>query len=85
MIIYVTKYAFKKGIVAVEGEILERGMVRITWDGHFYDYLHHEGKDWARTESEARDIVKTMQAKRIISLSKQLEKLRNLEVKVRHL
>lgn len=75
--VWITKYALCGGIFCVDAEICHdtsSGMV--TWGDKFSQYAH--GKEWYRTEGEARLRAEQMRKSRIASLNKSIAKLEKL-------
>lgn len=77
MQIYSTKYALTDGIVEKEVRDVGDGMVEVL-EGYGY-YLHGEGKEWHRTWESAVARAEEMRHKKIKSVEKQLEKLKNMK------
>lgn len=73
---FVTKYALKRGIEELEGELCEGGSLFRTgkpgWSEYFHEKEHHDRRE------EAVLVAEQMRAKKIASLEKQLAKLRKL-------
>jgi virulence-associated protein VapD len=74
--IYITKHALTRGILTADADI--RGeLARLGTRGQAGNvYYHGEGRDWHRTEEAARAKVAKMIAKRLASLQKQIETLK---------
>lgn len=76
--VWVTRWALTKGILKVKAEI-DGGMA--SWASQFgREYAH--GKDWHRTESNARKRVEEMRKNKIRSLRASIGKITDLKVKV---
>jgi len=75
---YVTKYALTMGILELEVEDADDGMIKDT-RGQFPSYYHGEGKEWHRTREAAVKRAEVMRTKKIASIKKQLAKIENLE------
>lgn len=73
--IYVTKWAFTKGVLKVEGAEVERGSAfwRTGYRGQFLNAAH--GRDWHRTLACAHVRVDEMRKKKIAAMKKQIAKL----------
>jgi hypothetical protein len=79
---FITKWALASGIVESEVEVDESCPSYISWgrDGFGNDSsAYGEGKQWHRTRQQAVEHANSMRDKRIISLMKQIEKLRKLK------
>lgn len=76
--IYVTRFALTVGIQKVEAKIHDNGaMASYRVEGHWIDtYVH--GKDFWRTEEDAKARANEMVTKKIASIEKQLVKLKKL-------
>lgn len=79
MIVYVVKYWQTDGIRAREVNLLERGNCLTTDNGICKQFFSKN--DFAYTLEEARDKVRVLRNKKIVSLVKQLDKIKSLEVK----
>lgn len=67
-----------KGAVRVDGCVQDRdGTIRKP-GGFAWFYRNTEGKDWCRTEAQARAVAEQIRLKRIASLKKQLAQLEKL-------
>lgn len=79
MKVYITKYALTQGIFEAEAEECPgfKGMIEIS--GEYPEYYHGEGKDWHRTKAGAVKRAEEMREKKILSLQKQIERLKNLK------
>lgn len=81
--VYITKYALTKGILVLEVRRDFNG----TWDAGHYCYTRRNqqfklGSNAFFTEDEALVAAEEMRQKKLVSLTKQVEKIRNLEIKV---
>lgn len=74
---WITKYALTSGIIQIEGEITENGLL---YDIHtsFPTYYHGEGNEWHRTKESAIAKAEEMRQKKIESLKKQIKKLETM-------
>jgi hypothetical protein len=73
MRVWITKYALTKGIKEVEGEACENTLTDMfdAGKGEFYHRL-----DWHKTREEALKHAEWMRVKKIKSLTKQIDKLK---------
>ena len=79
MQVFITKYALTKGIFEAEAEVFpERDMIRVTGENGYDTYFHGEGKDWHGSLKDAKKRSEEMRKKKISTLEKQLEKVKNL-------
>lgn len=84
MKVWITKYALTKGIF--ETEVTSKcldidptgNMICITENG-FNSYCHGEGKEWNKDKESAIKRADEMKKKKISSLKKQIEKLKNMK------
>jgi hypothetical protein len=78
MKVWITKYALTKGIyeVEVEGSSSTPSMVVSRQEGTYPMFYHGEGTEWHQTEESARNKANQMVASELISLEKQIQKLR---------
>lgn len=79
MIVYVTKYALTKGIQMHEvGE--PSGSTELVTDvrGWQYGEFHGQGREWHKTLESARIRAEELREAKIVSLQKQIKKLKNL-------
>jgi hypothetical protein len=80
---WITKYALTSGIFEAEGEICESvniDMIKVNRGGRRYDETFHgEGKDWHKSVESANYRAMAMRDAKIISLEKQINKLKNLK------
>lgn len=81
MKVYITKYALTEGITEKEVELCQTNFDMVqTKDGmRFNCYYHGEGKEWHRTWESAVARAEEMRQKKIKSVEKQLEKLKNMK------
>lgn len=77
MKVYITKYALTQGIFEKEAE--DRGDEVIKTVDEWPALFHGEGKEWHRTKESAVKRAEEMKIKKIQSLGKQIEKLKNLK------
>jgi len=70
---YITKYALSKGIFELEGEKRGIAIAAPHYDGWYYP------PDWYETREEAIARAEQMRQKKIASLEKQIEKLKNMK------
>lgn len=76
--IYVTRYALTKGIQKVDATLHDNGaMASYKMEGH-WDTAYVHGKDFWRTEEDAKKRANEMVAKKVASTEKQLVKLKKL-------
>jgi len=77
MKVWITKYAFTKGIQIVEGRISNIGSGSMfCYRQNGYDCsAHGEGRDWHRTQESAIRRVEAMRVNKIASLKKSIAKL----------
>lgn len=76
--IYITKYATTKGVLRRSAYISEFGTAHVT--DFMFPFQHDE---YYITETEAVAAAEHQRAKRMASLEKTLDRLRNLTIKVR--
>lgn len=74
---YVTNYALTKGIQEVYAEEIGNNMIRTP--GPYCQYFHTEGKDWHRTIKSAKSRAEEMRTKKLLSLSRSVQKLSKLK------
>jgi len=78
MKIWNSKYALTKGLLEQEAKEAGESMVKVgPWQ-----YLHGEGREWHRTREQAVSRAEMMRKKKIVSVSKQLERLNALRFDV---
>ena len=78
MRVYITKYALSDGIMEVEAtETSQPNMICYTCNGS-YPQFFHKG-DWYNNKEDANKQAETMRVKRIVSLEKQIAKLKKLK------
>lgn len=79
--VFITKYALTSGITRLMGEISKQfpEMVSANNPGCYGYCFHGEGCDWHRTWASALGRAEQMRAKKIISLEKQIKKLRAMK------
>jgi ketol-acid reductoisomerase len=75
MKVWITKYALTQGIIETEAERSKNHEDMI--DTGKFGYYH--GSDWHKTKQEAIKKAEEMKEKKILSLEKQLTKLRILK------
>lgn len=85
--IWVTKYALTDGVRKFEvpaGDVDDRMVVirpqslhEMTW------YVHGKGRDWHQSEEEALKRAEVMRVDKIASAERQIQRLRNLAIKVK--
>ena len=78
---YVTKYALTQGIIPVKGTITDKGVLKVR-DSSFQNRTHTSflpSKTWVETWEEAVEEAERLREKKILSLEKQLLKLKMLE------
>ena len=74
---YVTKYALTEGIIKTEGAVSEYGTLYYP-GGLFYVGKNH----WTTSEHDAFIKAEKMRRAKILSLEKQIDRLRGLEIRV---
>lgn len=75
--VWITKYALSGGIFCVDAEIRhDISSDMVTWGERHAQHAH--GKEWHRTEGEARARAEKMRKDRIASLNKSIAKLEKL-------
>lgn len=70
MSFYIVKYALSKGIQIEEGEISERGYLKVPGD-----YSLYGENDYATSMEQALKMAEAKRVKKIFSLQKQIDKL----------
>lgn len=84
MKVWITKYALSSGIIEADAEISSNfpSMINCAKTGFFADIpfpvFHGDGKDWHRTEADAKARANAMVQAKIKSVKKSLEKLEKL-------
>jgi len=78
---WVTKYALTQGIFKVEGEICVGIDPNMFSFKRGYDMSVFKN-EWFRTEAEALEHVEVMRAKKIASLNRNIDKLKNLNIEI---
>lgn len=73
---WITKYAITKGILEKEVEDCKDSMVEES-DNHFPTYYH--GTDWHTDKQSAIAKAEEMRLRKIASLKRQIEKLKNMK------
>jgi hypothetical protein len=79
MEIWVTKYALTSGIIKAEVEDFRNGCVIVKGGDHHMRFC----SEWYTTEREAMERAETLKKKKIKSLEKQLEKLKNIKIQIK--
>lgn len=81
---YVTARALTEGVLAVDGELHDRGILIVGDASRVFGttYYHGEGKDWHRTEAQAMLRAESMRQAKLKSLRKSLAKLEAMTFKV---
>jgi hypothetical protein len=79
MKVFITKYALTQGITELDAEEVGNGMIRT--NGQFAAYFHGLGREWHTDRQSAISAARHMQALKIISLEKQIDKIRRMEFK----
>lgn len=77
MKVYITKYALTKGIEVCEAETSDIYSDNIFTKEKYRRYFHKG--DWWKNENEAIKKAEEMRVKKITSLEKQIQKLKNLK------
>lgn len=82
---FITKYALTQGILEVEGE-LDQDSEYLSWktEGSWLRQ-YTARRDFCATLPGALAVAEQMRIRKIASLEKQVAKLRNCEIEVRHL
>lgn len=79
--VWITKYALTTGIYKTEGKTssISEDMIctKVNDDTVHYNLIFH-GKDWYTSEKAAIEQAEEMRAKKLISLEKQIEKIKAL-------
>ncbi len=86
MRIWVTKYALTRGIIEAKTEIRNVYQTRqqqgvLFRDGARTGYAYGENRQWCRTKEAAIEVAERMQARKLKSLQKQMNKTRKLVFK----
>jgi hypothetical protein len=79
---WISKYALTQGVYSVEAEEPTASipsMISVRQKTTYSTCYHGEGRDWHRTEAEARTKANKMVQDKIKSLKKQLKKLEVME------
>ena len=78
---WITTYALTSGIKEVSGEISKGSVSMFCYGDQSYggQFAHGKGKDWHLTKEGALKRADAMRLKKITSLLKQIEKLRDME------
>jgi len=79
--VWITKYALTQGILedyVVVCHDTDKNMVKIA-GGSWTDIFHGEGKEWHRTKESAIKCAEEMRLKKISSVEKQLQKLKDMK------
>lgn len=76
---FITKYALTQGIFKKIVEDCGGGMVATVGDAYTGMY-HGEGREWHRSLQAAKSHAETMRQAKIVSLERQIEKLRVMEI-----
>lgn len=82
MKVYITKHALTQGIEEKEAKTCEDinhpDMISIL-NVRYNEFYHKEGKEWHKTKEAAIQKAEEMRIKKIKSLEKQIEKLKELK------
>lgn len=78
MKVWISKYALTKGLFEVDVELSNKfpDMVR---EKNTIVFYHGEGKEWHRTKECAVKRAEEMRIKKIESLTKQIQKIKDME------
>lgn len=84
MKVYITKYALTSGVFSGEAEICkdtstDMAIVRGKDFNQFDQYYH--GKNWHKTKEEAIARAETMRENKLVSLKKQIQKIKGIDFK----
>ena len=76
---YITKYALTQGIIKVNAEANEQypEMISIHNSGSLMQHFH--GNDWHETYEEALDRAEEMKTQKLLSLTKQIERIKKIK------
>ena len=83
---WITKYALTQGIEVLEVEEpsqTQPSIITVQRPGRFTEYYHGQGNDWHLSEKAALERAEIMRNKKIISLEKQIKKLKTLKLEVK--
>ena len=75
---WITKYLFTRGIIKARGRVSD-GMLVADWEGALNDECYFHGKDWHRTETDAKTHALKMVAAKRKTIVKQVAALDELE------
>jgi len=78
--VWITKYALTQGIIEGEAEIchgVSESMIELLESNKMY--FHGEGREWHRDKESAIKRAEEMKLKKIASIEKQLEKLKEIK------
>jgi hypothetical protein len=80
MTAFITRYALSRGIFEIEAKITDhdRRIINQTVDGKGINSYYH-AREWWTTKGEAIKQAQRMRDKKVKSLSKQIEKLKEME------
>lgn len=79
MKVWITKYALTVGIIIREGEVT-RNMICVTENG--LRIYYEKGIDCFMSESDAIEKVKVIKDRKLKSLTKQIDKLKNIKIQI---
>lgn len=83
MKVFITKWVFTKGIVEMEGirSTVSPQMISVppSPECYFGTYFHGQGRDWHLDRESAIKRAREMQAAKIKSLEKQIQKIRDIQ------
>ena len=75
---YITKYALTTGIYSAHGEVCHEISSTMFSERKNYGFLNYHGNEWHRTKEDAIMRAEEMRNRKIKSLEKQIEKLREM-------
>lgn len=80
--VWITKYALTQGVFMSTVVDVEDGMVKVV-DADVSTYFHGEGRDWHRTEENARKRFEEIKIAKLKSLNRQVKKIKALEFDIK--
>jgi len=78
--VWITRYALTEGIYEKEAKVcinVSEDMIEVIGSNGMY--FHGEGKDWHRTKESAIKRAEEMRKKKITSVEKQLQRLKDMK------
>lgn len=80
MKIWITKFVLTEGIIEADGEIssINKRIIKVWRNGGYMGLFHGEGREWHTTQKSAQEKAESMRWAKIVSLQKQIARLKEL-------